>query len=82
MRWSMKNLQTHSYTVRWPPAPTNVSVLAALTEYVLTMEPITEGVACIMPEYVRTFYPVKATLIARHGGEAGYFAHECGRVQL
>jgi hypothetical protein len=41
-----------------------------------------EGVACIMPEYVRTFYPVKATLIARHGGEAGYFAHECGRVQL
>lgn len=33
-----------------------------------------------VPECVRTFYPVKATLIARHGGEAGYFADECARV--
>ena len=39
-----------------------------------------EGVACIVPEFVRTFYPVRAATIARHGDEAGYFAYECGRV--
>ncbi len=32
------------------------------------------------PECVRTFYPVRGTTIANHGGEAGYFAYECARV--
>ena len=41
-----------------------------------------EGVACRIPEFVRTFYAVKATTIARHGDEAGYFAYECARVDL
>ena len=41
-----------------------------------------EGVACIVPVFVRTFYPVQLTIIARHGGEAGYFSYECGRVNL
>lgn len=31
------------------------------------------------PECIRTFYPVGATAIARHGGEAGYFVFECNR---
>jgi hypothetical protein len=31
------------------------------------------------PECIRTFYPVMATTIARHGGEAGYFTFECNR---
>ncbi len=38
-----------------------------------------EGVACTNPEFVRTFYPVMAKLIARYGGEARYFAYECSR---
>ena len=33
-----------------------------------------------VPECIRTFYPVSPPTIARHGGEAGYFAHECDRV--
>jgi len=41
-----------------------------------------EGVACVVPEFVRTFYPVRAVIITRHGGEAEYFAYECGRVNL
>lgn len=41
-----------------------------------------EGVACRLPEFVRTFYPVGLGLIRRRGGEAGYFTHECGRVKL
>ena len=32
------------------------------------------------PECIRTFYPVRPVMIARHGGEAGYFAFECARV--
>jgi hypothetical protein len=39
-----------------------------------------EGVACIIPEFVRTFYPVRQLTIARHGGEEGYFAYECARI--
>ena len=39
-----------------------------------------EGVVCRPPEFVRTFYPVRAMTIARYGGETGYFAHECDRV--
>lgn len=39
-----------------------------------------EGVARIVPEFIRTFYPVSMTRIAKHGGEAGYFNHECTRV--
>ena len=41
-----------------------------------------EGVACTRPEAVRTFYTVGLGLIRRHGGEAGYFVHECNRVEL
>src|SRR5271170_6265318 len=41
-----------------------------------------EGVACTRPEAIRTFYTVGLGLIRRHGGEAGYFAHECNRVGL
>ena len=41
-----------------------------------------EGVARRIPapECVRTFFPVKRTTIARHGGEAGYFRFECDRI--
>jgi hypothetical protein len=40
-----------------------------------------EGITCLIPapEVLRTFYPVKITTISRHGGEAAYFAFECGR---
>jgi hypothetical protein len=34
------------------------------------------------PECVRTFYPVKRTTIAYHGGLAGYLQYECGRIDL
>jgi len=40
------------------------------------------GVASVLPEFVRTFYPVERRTIVRHGGSAGYFAYECGRVDL
>ena len=33
-----------------------------------------------VPECIRTFYPVRRTTIARHGGEARYFAYECARI--
>jgi hypothetical protein len=41
-----------------------------------------EGVACISPEFVRTFYPVERRFILRRGGERGYFTHECSRTSL
>jgi hypothetical protein len=41
-----------------------------------------EGVACRVPDFVRTFFPVSLRLIRRHGSEARYFAFECGRVNL
>jgi hypothetical protein len=41
-----------------------------------------EGVACISPEFIRTFYPVGRKLIVRHGGERGYFTYECNRTIL
>lgn len=41
-----------------------------------------EGVACTWPDAVRTFYTVSLGLVRRHGGEARYFAYECGRVDL
>ena len=40
------------------------------------------GVACTAPEFVRTFYPVEQRKIVRHGGNAAFFALECGRVNL
>ena len=40
------------------------------------------GAACIAPEYVRTFYIPNAPWIASHGGNAGFLAYECGRVDL
>ena len=39
-----------------------------------------QGVACIVPEFVRTFYPVRARTVANHGGEERYFAYECARI--
>ena len=41
-----------------------------------------EGVACILPEFVRTFYRVERRFILKYGGEARYFAHECSRTNL
>jgi hypothetical protein len=40
------------------------------------------GVACTHPIFVRTFYPVKASVIVGRGGVATYFAYECARVRL
>ncbi len=40
-----------------------------------------EGVACILPEFLRTFYIVRTKVVTRHGGEAAYFAWDCGRVE-
>ncbi len=37
------------------------------------------GVACIQPEFLRTFYPVGRKLIAKYGGDVPYFRYECGR---
>lgn len=40
------------------------------------------GVACVVPVFIRTFYPVNPMKIARHGGPDLFFAFECGRVNL
>lgn len=40
------------------------------------------GVACIVPEFVRTFYPVNRHKISLRGGASGYFGYECGRTDL
>ena len=40
------------------------------------------GVACVVPVFIRTFYPVNAMKIARHGGPDLFFAFECGRANL
>ena len=39
-----------------------------------------EGIACILPEFLRTFFIVRTKVVTRHGGEAAYFAWDCGRV--
>ncbi len=39
-----------------------------------------EGVACIVPEFVRTFFIVQTKVVTRHAGEAAYFVWDCGRV--
>jgi hypothetical protein len=41
-----------------------------------------EGVACLRPDFIRTFFVVSLGLVNRHGGPTGYFAHECNRVNL
>ncbi len=41
-----------------------------------------EGIICMIRDVLRTFYPVEAIVIARHGGETNYFAHECSRITL
>ena len=41
-----------------------------------------EGIACTQPAFLRTFYAVSLDLIRKHGGEAGYFRYECGRINL
>ncbi len=38
------------------------------------------GVASITPEFLRTFYPIKASTIHKRGGIGGFFAYECGRI--
>ena len=40
------------------------------------------GVACIQPEFIRTFYPIAQHKIDSRGGTAGYLAYQCGRVTL
>jgi|SRR5271167_3000936 len=40
------------------------------------------GVACRVPEYVKTFYLVPMHTVNHHGGHPGYFAHECARTDL
>ena len=40
------------------------------------------GVAAVLLEAVRTFYKVKRSMVRKHGGTAGFFAYECGRVSL
>jgi hypothetical protein len=40
------------------------------------------GVAAGLPESVRTFYKVNRPIVQKHGGTAGFFACECGRVNL
>ena len=40
------------------------------------------GVASVNPEFVRTFYPVERKKLAKHGGSAGFFTHECSRISL
>ena len=37
------------------------------------------GVANVAPDFLLTFFPPTASMIAKHGGEAGYFTDECGR---
>lgn len=39
-----------------------------------------EAIACIVPSFLRTFFPVELRFILRRGGETGYFAYECGRM--
>ena len=38
------------------------------------------GVACVMPEYIRTFYPPENDTLAKHGGRAPFFRYECARM--
>jgi hypothetical protein len=40
------------------------------------------GVACLIPECVRTFYPPEDEVIIARGGNAAFFRFECGRVIL
>lgn len=40
-----------------------------------------EAVACIAPAFLRTFFIARSKTVARHGGPAGYFAWDCGRVR-
>ena len=40
------------------------------------------GVVCMAPEYIRTFYIPNMAWIISHGGTAGFWAYECGRVDL
>ena len=40
-----------------------------------------EAVARIAPAFLKTFFIVRNKTVARHGGPAGYFAWDCGRVE-
>ena len=40
------------------------------------------GVACILPIYLKTFYPVPTHTVRHHGGSNKFFAQECGRTDL
>jgi len=42
------------------------------------------GVARVVPapECVKTFYVVKGSTVAHHGGAQGYFQYECGRINV
>ena len=39
-----------------------------------------QGIACVTPQFLRTFHPVELRFIAARGGEARYFAYQCGRI--
>jgi hypothetical protein len=40
------------------------------------------GVAYLIPECVKTFYPPDAEVMAEHGGKAAFFRFECGRMMV
>lgn len=40
-----------------------------------------EAVARIAPAFLKTFLIVRNKTVARHGGPAGHFAWDCGRVE-
>lgn len=38
------------------------------------------GVACVAPVFIKTFHVVRLLAVASHGGSAGYFSWQCGRI--
>ena len=38
------------------------------------------GVACVVPSFVRTFYPASAGMLSKRGGTHGFFQAECNRI--
>ena len=40
------------------------------------------GVACVNPEFIRTFYRVRLLRIQRHGWPDAFFRYECARIDL
>jgi hypothetical protein len=38
------------------------------------------GVACVTPQFIRTFHVVRLRTVRSHRDSAGYFAWQCGRI--